>query len=61
MVRAVSLAPKAAAMENPRLMIALMAVMDAQTVNGRVIQPPGGVVFEKTSFTVPANYRDRKE
>jgi hypothetical protein len=40
-------------MENPRLMIALIAVMDAQTMNGRVIQPSGGVVFEKSSYTAP--------
>jgi hypothetical protein len=26
-------------MENPRLMIALIAVMDAQMINARVIQP----------------------
>jgi hypothetical protein len=55
MVRAVLLAPSAAAMENPRLMIALIAVMDAQTMNGRVIQPPGGVVFEKSIYTSPAD------
>jgi len=35
-----SVAPNAANIENPRLMIALIAVMDAQTMNGRVIQPP---------------------
>src|SRR5258705_9656742 len=39
MVRAVSVAPSAAAIENPRLMIALIAVTDAQTMNGSVIQP----------------------
>jgi hypothetical protein len=36
-------------------MIALIAVMDAQTMNGRVIQPPGGVVFEKSGYTAPAD------
>jgi hypothetical protein len=40
-------------MENPRLMIALIAVTDAQMMNGRVIQPLGGVVFEKSSYTAP--------
>src|SRR5712675_3789161 len=39
MVRAVSVAPSTAAIENPRLMIALIAVTDAQTMNGSVIQP----------------------
>ena len=38
MVRAVPVAPKAAAIENPRLMIALIAVIDAQKMNGRRIQ-----------------------
>jgi hypothetical protein len=39
-----SVAPRAADIENPRLMIALTAVMDAQTMNGRVIQPPAAGV-----------------
>jgi hypothetical protein len=37
MVRAVSVAPTAAVMENTRLM-ALIAVLDAQKMNGRRIQ-----------------------
>jgi hypothetical protein len=40
MVRAMSVPPRAADKENPRLMIALIAVMDAQTMNGSVIQSP---------------------
>jgi len=40
MVRAMSVTPRAADKENPRLMMALIAVMDAQTMNGTVIQPP---------------------
>src|SRR3982074_3589874 len=38
MVRAVPVAPRAAAIENPRLMIALIAVIDAQKMNGTVIR-----------------------
>ena len=37
MVRAVPVTPRAAAVENPRLMIALIAVIDAQTMKGGVI------------------------
>jgi hypothetical protein len=37
MVRAASVAPRAAVMANPRLMIALIAVIDAQRMYGRVI------------------------
>ena len=37
MVRAVPVAPSAAAIENPRLIIALIAVIDAQKINGTVI------------------------
>jgi hypothetical protein len=33
-------------MENPRLMIALIAVTDAQMMNGRVIHPLGRAAFE---------------
>jgi hypothetical protein len=40
MVRAVPVAPRAAAIENPRLMIALIAVIDAQNMNGTVIRNP---------------------
>jgi hypothetical protein len=36
----VPVAPKAAAIENPRLMIALIAVIDAQKMNGTVIRNP---------------------
>jgi hypothetical protein len=54
MVRAVLLAPSAAAMENPRLMSALIAVMDAQAMKGRVIQHPGAVVVRKIQlYTAP--------
>jgi hypothetical protein len=58
MVRAASVAPSAAAIENPRLMIALIAVTDAQTMNGSVIQPLAtsrGVVFEKSGYSAPAD------
>jgi hypothetical protein len=37
-VRAVPVAPRAAAIENPRLMIALIVVIDAQKTNGTVIR-----------------------
>jgi hypothetical protein len=40
MVRAIPVAPRAAAIENPRLMIALIAVIDAQKMNGTVIRNP---------------------
>jgi hypothetical protein len=40
MVRAVPVAPRAAAIENPRLTIALIAVIDAQKMNGTVIRNP---------------------
>src|SRR3977135_167170 len=40
MVRAVPVAPRAASIENPRLMIALIAVIDAQKMNGTVIRNP---------------------
>ena len=33
-------APRAPAIENPRLMIALIAVIDAQKMNGTVIRNP---------------------
>ena len=36
-VRAVPVAARAAAIENPRLMVALIAVIDAQKMNGTVI------------------------
>src|SRR5258708_35863377 len=40
MVRAIPVAPRAAATEDPRLMIALIAVIDAQKMNGTVIRAP---------------------
>ena len=49
MVRAVPLAPSAAAIENPRLMIALIAVIDAQKMNGTVILKSYDVSDQTTS------------
>jgi hypothetical protein len=60
MVRAVSVAPSAAAIENPRLMIALIAVTDAQTMNGSVIQSLVASVFEKSGSAVPADNENRR-
>src|SRR5882672_9547902 len=53
MVRARSVAPRAADIENPKLMIALIAVMDAQTMNGRVIRPPAARSWRHPSQTAP--------
>jgi len=39
-IRAVPVTPRAAAIENPRLMIALIAVIEAQKMNGTVIRNP---------------------
>jgi hypothetical protein len=38
MIRVVPVEPRAAAVENPRLMIALIAVIEAQKMNGTVIR-----------------------
>jgi hypothetical protein len=45
MVRAVPVAPSVAAIENPRLIIALIAVIDAQKINGTVILKSYDVSF----------------
>ena len=45
MVRAVPVAPSAAVIENPRLIIALIAVIDAQKINGTVILKSYDVSF----------------
>ena len=49
MVRAVPVAPSAAAIENPRLIIALIAVIDAQKRNGTVILKSYDVSDQTTS------------
>ena len=43
--RAVPVAPSVAAIENPRLIIALIAVIDAQKINGTVILKSYDVSF----------------
>ena len=52
MVRAVPVAPSAAAIENPRLIIALIAVIDAQKIDGTVILKSYDVSDQTTSYGV---------
>jgi hypothetical protein len=49
MVRAVPVAPRAAAIENPRLIIALIPVIEAQKINGTVILETYDVSDQTTS------------
>jgi len=52
MIRAVPFTPRAAAIENPRLMIALIAVIEAHKMNGTVIRNPMFVSDHNTQLAL---------